>query len=277
MLKLAVVGKDVSASLSPRMHTMILSAFREPCTYDKVSVSPADFALRAGELFETYDAFNVTIPFKGEIVGFLKELRGDAQIFGAVNTVVSRERAGYNTDGYGFLCMLENADVSPAGKRALVLGAGGAGRSVIRKLADAGADVFAYDKDPARLAACLNDLPCFVALSEVPLAPYDIIVNCTGVGMHETVGMTPEAKISGLGKIPVGRELLGSCETAVDLIYEPARSEFLRVAADCGKKIVSGGAMLFYQAYCADCIFLGKTPCAQEAKRLYKKYLEESR
>ena len=109
MLKLAVVGKDVSRSDSPRMHGFILRKMGTECVYDKISVPPQEFSARAEPLFAAYDAFNVTIPFKEEIVSRLAKLEGDAHVFGAVNTVVTRTRTGYNTDGAGFLLMLENA------------------------------------------------------------------------------------------------------------------------------------------------------------------------
>ena len=132
MLKLAVIGKDVSQSQSPQMHTFILHALGEDCTYDAVSIPPEEFTSRAEGLFETYDAFNVTIPFKTDIMPYLKELKGDAETFGAVNVVLSKSRVGYNTDGMGFLLMLENAGVDVKGKDVLVLGAGGAAGAASR-------------------------------------------------------------------------------------------------------------------------------------------------
>lgn len=277
MLKLAVVGKDVSQSLSPDMHKFIFARFHEQCTYEAVSVAPQEFSARAEELFAKYDAFNVTIPFKGEIIAHLKELRGDAKTFGAVNTVLSNARAGYNTDGYGFLLMLENAGVTVKGKRVLVLGAGGAGRSCIKKLLDAGATVFVYERFRERLFEVYGEFSAFTPLTEIPLAPYDIVINCTGVGMHDTVGKTPCVDYADGTTAPVGKELLSLCETAVDLIYVPALSEFLRIARKEGKRIVNGASMLFYQAYMADCIILNRTPDAAEAKTFYLSYEEAAK
>lgn len=271
MLKLAVIGKDVSESLSPAMHTFILREMGEACTYDCVSIPPEQFGERAEALFERYDAFNVTIPFKTDIMPYLKELKGDAGTFGAVNTVVSASRAGYNTDGMGFLLMLENAGVEVKGKDVLVLGAGGAGRSCIKKLAEAGANVFAYERSEERLAEVFKEFGCFTPLSEAEARRYDVIVNCTGIGMHRTVGRTPSVRTKA-GEVPVGEELLSLCETAVDLIYVPKESEFLRIARGLGKRTVNGSAMLFYQAYFADCIYLGRTPDAAEAGRLFEAY-----
>lgn len=274
MLNLAVIGKDVSQSQSPAMHAFLFSRLGEACRYEAVSVPPAEFSARAEGLFARYDAFNVTIPFKGEIIPYLKEIKGDAAAFGAVNTVLCKPRAGYNTDGYGFLMMLENEGVRLSGRSALVLGAGGAGRSCIKKLLEAGAKVSVYERDEERLFEVYRAFRGFDPLTEVPLAPYDVIVNCTGIGMHNTVGRTPSVAMAGGTVAPVGRELLSLCDTAVDLIYVPEQSEFLRIASKEGKHTVNGAAMLFYQAYMADCIILGREPSAQEAKAFWLSYKE---
>lgn len=276
MLKLAVIGKDVSQSRSPDMHKFLLSRLGAPCSYEAVSIPPERFNDRARELFSTYDAFNVTIPFKGEIIPYLKELRGDASVFGAVNTVLAKERAGYNTDGFGFLLMLENADVEVKGKSVLVLGAGGAGRSCIKKLTEAGAVVSVYERFEERLFEVYREFGSFTPLTEVPLVHYDIVINCTGIGMHDTVGKTPSVTYAGGTVSPVGKELLSLCDTAVDLIYVPKCSAFLEIAKKLGKKTVNGESMLFYQAYMADCIILGKQPSAAQAKVFYTAYTEGS-
>ena len=275
MLKLAVVGKDVSASESPAMHTFILKNFGVKCAYEKVSLPPARFLEEAESLFSRFDGFNVTIPFKGEIVPFLKKLEGDARTFGAVNTVVSAARTGYNTDGAGFALMLENAGIEVAGKTALVLGAGGAGRSCAKKLTEGGALVSVYERDEERLFSVYREIGGFSPLTEIPRSPFHVVVNCTGVGMHDTVGQTPAALFEGGSAEPVGGNVLSSCTAAVDLIYVPAQSEFLRIAASLGKRTVNGAAMLFYQAYYADCIYLRRTPSAAEAKAFYQNYMAE--
>ncbi|MBO5542177.1 MAG: hypothetical protein J5936_01955, partial [Acholeplasmatales bacterium] len=106
-----------------------------------------------------------------------------------------------------------------------------------------------------------DGFPHFTALANIENKPYDIIINCTGVGMHKSVG-----------KSPVGEDLLKLCNAAVDLIYVPEKSEFLRLAEINGKKICNGEAMLFYQAYYADCIFLNRKCDNEEAKKLFLEY-----
>lgn len=275
MLKLAVIGKDVSKSLSPTLHGFILQSLGITCTYDKISISPTEFTEKVGALFDRYDAFNVTIPFKTGIIPLLKELKGDALSFGAVNTVLSKSRLGYNTDGYGFRLMLENEGITLYGKKVLVLGAGGAGRSCIKQLTGAGADVFVYERDVERLQEVYAEFGGFTPLREMPLKFFDIIVNCTGVGMHDTVGQIPTLiYANGVSESKGFESLIVRSEIAVDLIYEPKQSEFLRAASIMGKRTINGEAMLFYQAYLADCIILERAPSAEEAKRLFEKYGE---
>lgn len=270
-MRLALAGRDVSRSLSPQMHAFILKSFGETCTYDLVSVPPEGFALCMEQLF-SYDGFNVTVPYKEAILPYLSELCGDAEKVRSVNTVACGRR-GYNTDGFGFALMLKNAGFAAKGKKALVLGTGGAGKSVVSSLAESGASVFAYEKDLSRVSTFHELYRRFTPLEEIPLAPFDLIVNCTGVGMHKTAGKTPEVRCGGK-TAPVGEELLSLCGVAADLIYEPAESEFLRIAKRLKRPALSGEAMLFYQAYGADCIFTGRTSSPEEAGNFYKRYKE---
>ena len=261
MLKLAVIGKDVSKSDSAKMHTFDMRGLGSDCSYELISCPAENFDAQAKKLLAEYDAFNVTIPYKLDIIPYLKGIEGDAAVFGAVNTV--KDGIGYNTDGVGFALMLENGGIEISGKRFLVLGAGGAGRSVVKKLLDGGAEVFLYDLKRESAAAVCKEFAGARLLEEVAPAPYDVIVNVTGVGMHKTEGISP-----------VGEEILKNCDTAVDLIYYPRKSEFLRIAESLGKKIVNGEGMLYYQAYYADCIILGRAPSAAEVKELFEKYKE---
>ncbi len=273
MLKLAVVGKDVSQSISPPVHKFILSRLGEDCTYEKLSIPPAEFSARAEELFARYDGFNVTIPYKAEILPYLKGLQGDGLSFGVVNTVLTKERLGDNTDGFGFMTMLENEGVFVKGKRVLVLGAGGAGRSCIKKLAEAGAEVFAFSRTAARVKQVYDEFGCFTPLSAINREEgFDAVINCTGIGMHDTVGQTPNVLWTDGSISPVGEEFLSRCQTAIDLIYVPKQSEFLRIAKGLGKRTINGEAMLFYQAYLSDCIYLRRKPDRAEAKALWEEY-----
>ncbi len=263
-MKLAVIGKDVSKSDSPAMHSFIARNMGNTITYDAISVPEDKFESRIDGIISRYDGFNVTIPYKLSVMPRLKRIEGDAALFGAVNTVVCSDLSGHNTDGMGFMLMLKNNGVAVQGKSVLLLGAGGAGRAVAQKLAQGGAEVFVYDKNGESAKALQADCPQVNILAEIAPRPYDIAINATGVGMHKTEG-----------KSPVGKEVLAMVQTAVDLIYVPAESAFLAMARELGKKTINGMAMLFYQAYYAECIYFGVSPDDSQAKRLFELYLQE--
>ena len=264
MKKLAVIGKDVSKSLSPQMHKFIAKHTGKQLEYESISIPESEFDNRIRNLFNEYDGFNVTIPYKLSIIPHLKKTEGDAEVFGAVNTVRVNDMSGHNTDGLGFMLMLKNNGVDVAGKDVLLLGAGGAGRSVAKKLADGGANVFVYDTRYESAKNIENEFKGVKAIERVDCRPYFAIINATGIGMHNTEGLSP-----------IGEDIIGKCENAVDLIYTPKKSAFLQMAERCGKRIINGEAMLFYQAYYAQCIFF-ETPANEvEAKELFNKFTEE--
>ena len=187
-LKLAVVGKDVSKSVSPRMHTFIAKKLGKKIIYDRVSVCEQEFEESVGKLISEYDGLNVTIPYKLSIIPHLEKIEGDAQVFGAVNTVNCKSLTGNNTDGLGFMLMLKNGGIEVEGKTFLLLGGGGAGRSCAKKLAEGGAKVFVYDKNFDSAEKIQNEFSGVTALDALTAQPYYAIINATGVGMHDTVG-----------------------------------------------------------------------------------------
>ena len=263
IVRLGLIGKDVSKSMSERIHTFILKEWGYACEYERISVSKEEFDGAMRRLLGDFDGFNVTIPYKRDVMAYLNEVTGDAFAFGAVNTVVTSTLKGYNTDGVGFLLMLRLAGVDVLGKKVLVLGSGGSGRSSAAALKKAGANVSVYQRRREKLEEVCRELQV-TAAEDPESGGYDILVNCTGVGMHDTVGVSP-----------VTEKAFAGAENAIDLIYTPAESEFLRLAKKEGVKTLNGAAMLFYQAYFADCLYLGKTPSDEEAEKLYQKYLTE--
>ncbi len=261
-LRLGLVGKDVSKSTSGEIHAFVLGEFGVACEYEKFSVAPAEFDNAMRRLMGDFDGFNVTIPYKRDVFEYLDGVQGDALACGAVNTVITATRQGYNTDGIGFLLMLAAKGVEVCGKRVLVLGAGGSGRSVAAALKNAGAKVYMYRRNKEELTEVCEQLKV-QAVSEPEEGGYDILINATGVGMHDSEGRSP-----------VSEKAFSGASVAVDLIYVPKESEFLRLARTQGLQTLNGAAMLFYQAYYADCLFLDKTADIREAKALYARYLK---
>ena len=260
-LRLGLIGKDVSKSQSERIHAFILKELGVECEYERFSVSPTEFDNVMRRLMGDFDGFNVTIPFKRDVMEYLDEILGDAHSYGAVNTVVTSGARGYNTDGLGFLQMLDAGGVTVKDKKILVLGGGGSGRSSAVALKNAGARVHMYQRSKDKLEETCRELG-IIAASSAEEGGFDILVNCTGVGMHDSEGLSP-----------VTAAAFAGAEAAVDLIYEPAESEFLRLAKSLGLKTLNGSAMLFYQAYYADCLYLDIQADKTQAQSLYEKYV----
>lgn len=263
-LRLGLIGKDVSKSPSGRIHKFILGQMGVACDYENFSITYAELDSVLRQLIGDFDAFNVTIPYKRDVFEYLDGIQGEAIACGAVNTVISPTKQGYNTDGAGFLLMLSTAGFSVKGKSVLVLGAGGSGRSSAVALKNAGARVSMYRRNREELKEVCEQLGVEAAI-DPEAGGYDLLVNCTGVGMHDTEGRSP-----------VTEKAFAGASAAVDLIYVPKESEFLRLAKEQGLKTLNGASMLFYQGYFADCLFLGREPSEAEAKTLYEKYLQST-
>ncbi len=260
-IRLGLIGKDVSKSTSGEIHTFILAEKGVECDFEYFSVAPENFDNAMRRLMGDFDGFNVTIPYKRDVLAYLESIAGDALACGAVNTVVTATAQGYNTDTKGFLLMLAVAGVEVKNQSVLILGAGGAGRSSAVALKNAGARVFMYRRNRAELEETCQELGVQAA-TDPERGGYDVVINCTGVGMHDTEGVSP-----------VQVSAFKGASWAIDLIYTPEESEFLKLAKAQGVKTLNGKSMLFYQAYYADCLYLGREPDQAEAKRLYEKYL----
>lgn len=264
-LRLALVGKDVSKSESERIHRFILSKFHAQCGYENISVGMDEFHNFIYRLLGDFDGFNVTIPYKREVMEYLNDFQGDAAVCSAVNTVVNATKTGYNTDGVGFMHMLAWSGVQVKDKTTLVLGAGGAGRSCANALKNAGAQVFLYQRTTDELIENCQRLGVQAAKEEQILqGGFQILVNCTGVGMHDSEG-----------KSPLPSTAFDGAEWAIDLIYVPPTSQFLRQASIKGVQTLNGEGMLFFQAYYADCIYLQRQPNRLEADAFYSEYLSQ--
>jgi len=231
MLKLCVIGDPVGHSKSPAIHRELLKTAHLEGTYEAVTVTPdtlEDFiaAARAGE----WDGFNVTMPLKTAIIPLLDGLDITAQDMGAVNTVAVRRGVltGYNTDGPGFV---QTLPFDPVGKKALVLGNGGASHAVAVALRRAGARVTVCCRHPRGEEKPWDELRGLAAKC-------DLLVNATPLGME---GKGQFEDFTFLDALP---------EKALvyDLVYHPMETQFLRRAETMGHPVIGGYALLQAQA-----------------------------
>lgn len=194
---------------------------------------------------------NITMPYKEQAMGYLDEIASYAKMVGAVNTirVIGGRMIGYNTDGYGFLTALEkNGNFSPAGREVVIIGAGGAARSVAVSLASAKvAGITIVNRTACRAEDLSELIGANFSCSSQPLdfdadlSPVfkkaDLVVNATPIGMDAESKETP---------VPV--ELIEKRHLVYDLVYRPAETLFLREAKEKGARTLGGLNMLIYQA-----------------------------
>ncbi len=179
---------------------------------------------------------NVTIPHKAAALALADVATGRARAIGAANTLVFHDDGAIhadNTDAPGLIAALGE---SPAGKRALVLGAGGSARAAVWALREAGAEVMIWNRTPARAQALAQELG--VRGSAVS-APADLLVNCTSVGLGNSSSTFKE--------LPVFPESLDTYATVVDLVYRDGGTELLHEASRRGCAVIDGLEILVQQ------------------------------
>lgn len=252
MKRLAVIGHPVAHSRSPAMHSAALAelGLGDAWSYEAIDLAPDEFEPRVQAMAgEGFVGANVTVPHKGAALSLADTLTETAREIGAANTLSFEggEVRADNTDAQGVLdALLE----PPRGKRALVLGAGGAARAVVWALAREGAEVEVWNRtalSAEHLCAELGGRP----VGTLDLRNYDLIVNSTSVGLH---GEDPFAEL------PFGVDALEESHTVVDLVYGSPPSRLLSVAAFAGATVVDGIEVLVHQGALSLEIWTGLEP-----------------
>jgi len=234
-----LIGNPVGHSLSPPMH----EAGYEECGIDARYVTfepPKGEGAAAVEAAATLDVagLNVTVPFKQDVLDAV-DPAPLADRIGAVNTIdfATDPPTGYNTDAAGATRALESHGVDLSG-RAVVVGAGGAGRAVAFGLADADMTVAIANRTEEKAHDLAADVPDATGhgldtLGDL-VADADVLVNATTVGMKED-------------QSPVPADALHGGLAVLDAVYDPIETRLLRDAADAGATTVDGAWMLLYQ------------------------------
>jgi shikimate dehydrogenase len=221
---------------------------------------------------------NVTIPYKEAVLPLLDKVDQLARRIGAVNTIVNKDDklVGYNTDASGFMKALEEeGGFVPKGKRAILLGAGGAARAVGFALVGAGvkslvilnrtqdkAEALAWDlkvADTEVIALKWKDGRTLKALGEC-----DLLVNCTSMGMKDS---TAE------GKLPIGIGLIPKRALVYDVVYNPIETPLIAAAKKAGARTLSGLSMLVYQGAAAFELWTGESAPIDIMMRMAKRAL----
>lgn len=229
-IKLGLVGRNISYSFSK---TYFEDKFQKlglkNCSYNLFDLTNIELIT---DVFKNDDltGLNVTQPYKVAILTYLDALSDEAFAIGAVNTILIKngKKTGYNTDAFGFeqsLLMMKKDHH----KKALILGDGGAAKAV----------KFVLNKYniPFKVIS-RNGLDNFENLSENCVQNHDIIIQCTPVGTYPNIEK----------HLPFPFQALTNNHLVMDLIYNPAETEFLKKAAHFGAKTMNGQYMLEQQA-----------------------------
>lgn len=245
MLKCGLLGRKLGHSYSPAIHNMLSDYSYE--LFEREPEQLEDFLLHGD-----WDGINVTIPYKKTVLPYCRELSPLAKEIGSVNTIVRRPDGslfGDNTDAYGFESLVKKSGIEVRGKKALVLGSGGASVTVVAVL--------------KRLGAA-----SVTVISRSGEDNYDniqkhadakIIVNTTPLGMYPNNGQAA-----------VNLETFPDCEGVLDVVYNPARTALLLQAESLGIAHAGGLYMLVAQAKRSSEIFTGSSIPDSETERIEK-------
>lgn len=262
MKKLCVIGDPILHSKSPLIQGAMIRALGLSYVYSAVPVPRGALAAWLDRAkAEGYAGFNATMPHKEALVPLMDVLSDDAAACASVNTVCIKDGKlyGYSTDGEGFIRALADANIKPAGKTILLLGAGGAAKSVALKFASAGAGAVIVCNRTAEKAEtlCAHRPELFRVAGFTPgtlrkeAEGADLLVNCTSLGMAGTNGQFED--FSFLDALPAHAAVC-------DLIYNPAETRLLAQARARGHTALNGLGMLIHQAICSLEHFTGMTP-----------------
>jgi shikimate dehydrogenase len=269
MPKLAVLGQPVAHSRSPVMQNAALAelGLAPEWTYEAIEVSPEDFEALVRSLPEQgFAGVNVTVPHKLAALELADSATGAAREIGAANTLTFADGAiaADNTDAAGLIAALP---ADPRGRRAVVLGAGGSARAAVWALRRAGAEVVIWNRTTAKAETLAGELRVAARTEDSPLvaADYDLLVNCTTVGLAEAG--TPDAREPDLKGLPVDADSLGRENVVVDLVYGPYPTPLARLAAERGARIVDGLEILVHQGAASLRLWTGLEPPVGTMKR----------
>ena len=229
--KFCLIGQSLPHTFSPEIHSFFGLDYR---VEELRNVEALENFLKTTD----YDGFNVTIPYKRDILPLLNHVSKEALEMGAVNTVVRKdgEWYGYNTDIYGIRYALKQAGIEVKGKKVAILGSGGTSHMASYAL-----------KDEAREVIVVSRIGEINYNNIYDIKDIDVIINATPVGMYPNNEPTP-----------IDLEKMPSVKGVFDAIYNPLRTTLLLKAEELGIARANGLGMLVEQARVARDIFTGE-------------------
>ena len=232
-MKCGLIGKPLGHSYSPLIHSCLAD-------YEYKLIELDENEVGSFIKSDKYDALNVTIPYKQQIIPLLNEVDKDAQAIGSVNVIKFVRKGelvktiGFNTDIIGFHDSIV-PHIRSHHKSALILGTGGASKAVAHCLRSLGISIDFASRTSG------NGKMAYTDLTEQIVSSHQIIVNTTPLGMFPNVDACPDIPYQGIS----------SSHICFDLTYNPAETLFLRKSKQYGADTINGMEMLIGQALAA--------------------------
>ena len=272
-----VIGHPVEHTMSPAIHNTLARELGENLVYVPFHV-PVGHVGQAVEGAYALNllGMNVTVPYKSEVLPYLKETDPLAETIGAVNTLVRTEGGskGYNTDMPGLYRAMCEDGVEIAGERVLILGAGGVARAVAILAAEKkAAEIIILNRTrekAARIAEEVNGLGGRQLAGALALEEYASLPEGNYLAIQATnVGMFPKTGEAVIEDAAFYRKI----HTGYDLVFNPARTRFMSLVQQSGGRAFGGLKMLLYQGIIAYELWTG----AQVDRALAEKAYEQMR
>lgn len=260
--RLGVLGWPVAHSRSPAMHNAALVALglSKQWTYQRLPVPPELFDETTRALGAAgFAGANVTIPHKHVAFELADSTSAAARAIGAANTLSflpDGSIAAENTDAPGLIAALSRAPdgISPRGRSALVLGAGGSARAAVWALLDAGArEVSVWNRTASRAQQLARE---FGARTVARPEAAEILVNCTSVGLSATDG---HAGVDALNQLDLTLDLVARYTYVIDLVYREGPTPLLLAAHQCRVPALDGLEILVAQGALSLELWTGRT------------------
>lgn len=274
-----LLGNPVEHTLSPVIHNTLADETGENLVYVPFHVPEGCIgdAVRGAWAMNLL-GLNVTVPYKSDVIPFLKDIDPLAERIGAVNTLVRAADGfkGYNTDMPGLYRAMCADNVAIEGEKVLILGAGGVARAVAMLFADKGAaEILLLNRTVSRAQAIVDEVNSFAgkalaralstdAYQELPETERYLAIQATSVGMYphvEDAVITDEA-------------FYRRVHTGYDLIFNPARTKFMELVQNQGGRAYNGSKMLLYQGIIAYELWTGKRIDEKLAELVYEKMMK---
>lgn len=263
-----LLGEKLGHSFSPEIHKFVFEKSNKKAIYNLFEV-PKDKIKQALEGFKliNFKGINVTIPYKTDVIKYLDCISKEAESIGAVNTLKFSENklSGYNTDYIGFGKMLKKFNVEVKGSTCVVLGSGGAAKAVVQYISDNRCKkLYIVSRSPENVSSEFSKFEVIDYKELENIKDGDFIINCTPAGMFPKVGISP-----------VNREIVAKFKAAVDLIYNPLETEFLKYARESKVKAVNGLYMLVSQAIASEEIWNDTLIDEEVVSEIYQNLIEK--